>query len=118
MSRLKRSSIVLETGERRLAGLKSINTPDLGPNLTAALYEGAITDLRGFRDLYNEKVSELDTMQNQFASKEDTVADFNQRILSAVAARYGTDSSEYEAVGGTRKSERKKPTRKKPTGGS
>ncbi|MEA2205714.1 MAG: hypothetical protein QOE77_2490 [Blastocatellia bacterium] len=113
MARLKRSSIVLETAERRLAGLKSIRpAANIGANLTEELYENVITDLRDFKNLYNEKSSELDTMQNQFGGKEDVVDDFSKRVLSGVAAQYGTDSSEYEAVGGTRTSERKKPTRK------
>ena len=33
-------------------------------------------------------------------------------MLAAVGAKYGTDSSEYEMVGGTRLSERKKPKAK------
>jgi hypothetical protein len=40
------------------------------------------------------------------------VADWNRRILSAVEAVNGPDSSDYEMVGGKRKSERKKPSRK------
>jgi hypothetical protein len=33
-------------------------------------------------------------------------------MLAATGAHYGTDSNEYERVGGTRSSERKRPTRK------
>ena len=40
-------------------------------------------------------------------------------ILSAVQAQYGADSSEYEQAGGTRQSERRRPTgRPKGSGGS
>ncbi len=35
-----------------------------------------------------------------------------KRVRSAVKGIYGDDSSEYEMVGGTRKSERKRPVRK------
>ena len=42
----------------------------------------------------------------------------NKRVLSAVEAHFGPDSSEYEAVGGTRLSERKRPTPKAPGGGT
>jgi len=38
-------------------------------------------------------------------------------MLAATGALYGPDSNEYEAVGGTRKSDRKRPVRKK-TGAS
>jgi hypothetical protein len=34
------------------------------------------------------------------------------RALNGVKFKYGADSSEYEMVGGTRQSERKKPVRK------
>jgi len=44
--------------------------------------------------------------------------DLNRRILSAVEAQYGPDSSEYEQVGGTRQSERKQSTRKPAGGGA
>ena len=36
----------------------------------------------------------------------------HERMLSAMGDKYGKDSSEYEVAGGTRKSERKKPTKK------
>jgi len=35
-----------------------------------------------------------------------------KRVRASVKGLYGDDSSEYEMVGGTRKSERKTPTRK------
>jgi hypothetical protein len=34
-------------------------------------------------------------------------------MLAATGANYGPNSNEYEAVGGTRKSDRKKPSKKK-----
>jgi len=46
------------------------------------------------------------------------LCDKNARILSAVEARFGSDSNEYEMVGGTRRSKRKKPSKKKTGGGS
>ena len=38
-----------------------------------------------------------------------------KRMLTGVATEYGKDSPEYEAAGGVRKSERKKPVRKPKT---
>lgn len=35
-------------------------------------------------------------------------------MLSAAKAHYGPDSSQYEQAGGTRQSDRKRPTRKAP----
>ena len=45
---------------------------------------------------------------------EKAIRDLSERMLAGVASKYGKDSSEYEMAGGTRKSERKRPTRKTP----
>ena len=45
-------------------------------------------------------------------AEESELSDWNRRVLSAVEAQFCADSSEYEMVGGTRKSERKKPSKK------
>lgn len=55
-------------------------------------------------------------MKNRYEAKEKAQQTKNARLLSMIAARFGTDSSEYEICGGTRTSERKKPTRKKGSG--
>ena len=112
MARLRRTSQVLESARQRLAGLKSINpTPNFGTALTLAAYETTITDFGGKLESYNQQVAALDDLQNGLQADEDTLRDMNKRMLSAVEAHYGPDSSEYEAAGGTRASERKKPTR-------
>jgi hypothetical protein len=54
----------------------------------------------------------MDDSSNRYDAQENLMADWNRRVLSAVEAQFGPDSSEYEMVGGTRKSERKRPTRK------
>jgi hypothetical protein len=49
------------------------------------------------------------------ASRDDignTMSDLAVRIRAAVKGIYGLDSHEYERVGGTRKSDRKRPLRK------
>ena len=51
-------------------------------------------------------------MQNDLETAEIALRDKNKRALSAVEAQFGSDSSEYEQVGGTRQSERKRPVRK------
>ncbi len=120
MARLKRTSAVLEAARKRLSGLKSI-TPkaDLGANLTEAIYTAKIDSLSAQLDAYNQKLAELDQLQNELQQAEAELNDLNRRFLSAGEATYGPDSSEYEMLGGTRKSERKKPTKKSGgTGGS
>ena len=118
MSRLKKSSAVLDTARKRLAGIKSITpAPDFGPQLTVPGYEGKIGLVGGKLDAYNGALAALDEMLNDFEREEAELNELNRRYLSATEAHYGPDSSEYEMVGGTRKSERKKPKRK-PGGGS
>ena len=59
-----------------------------------------------------------DQLQNEFQAEEAELNEMNRRFLSAGEAHYGPDSSEYEMLGGTRKSERKRPKRKGGTGGT
>ena len=113
MARLKRTSNILDTAKKRLSGLKGI-TPkaNLGPNLTDTIYQAKVDAVSALLDAYNQKIAELDQMQNDLQAAEAELNELNRRILSAGEAQYGPDSNEYEMLGGTRKSERKKPTKK------
>jgi len=112
MVRLRRTSTVLEIGRQRLAALKEINPkPDFGPGLTVEAFEAAVNALSAQQDAYNGEVSALDEKSNLFDRVEQTLADFNVRILSAVKAIYGPDSSEFEQLGAVRRSDRKRPAR-------
>jgi hypothetical protein len=117
MARSRRTSQVLEAARQRLAGLKSIAPPPtFGPNITLNGYEATIGQFDQKLRSYNEAVAALDDLQNGVEADEDNLREMNKRILSAVEAQYGPDSSEYEQAGGTRTSERKKPTPKTPGG--
>lgn len=118
MARLKRSSTVLEAARQRLSGLKSINPePDFGPNLKLSDYQEETNRLSASLDNYNQMVSTLDELKNSLEDEEARLREKNKRMLAATEAHYGPDSSEYEQVGGTRTSERKRPARgsNKPT---
>ena len=118
MSRRKRTSTVLETARHRFAGLKSITKePDFGPDLTLPAYSTQINNFSTLLDNYNGMLATLDDLQNSLEAAEEALNETNRRMLSATEAHYGPDSSEYEQAGGTRKSERKRPT-KKGTGGT
>ena len=109
MARSKRTSTTLETTRQRLAGLKSINpTPDFGASLTVPIVEAQANGFGTRLDTYNQHLAELDTEQNAIDDAEASLQDLNTRILAAVKGQYGADSTEYEAVGGTRTSERKR----------
>lgn len=113
MARLKRSSQVLEKAERRCAGLKSINvTLDLGDGLTLEKYLLLIDGLRSHLATYNESLLIVDRAAGIVQDTEQQLKTLSERMLIAVAAKYGKDSYEYEMAGGTRKSDRKRPTRR------
>ncbi|HXI23481.1 MAG TPA: hypothetical protein VNG71_06375 [Pyrinomonadaceae bacterium] len=115
MARKRRKSPVLETARQRLAGLNSINPPPtFGPNITRTSFSAAVDSFDQKLRSYNEAVAALDDLQNDLDTDETNLRELNTRILSAVEAQYGPDSSEYELVGGTRTSERKKSTPKAP----
>ena len=56
-------------------------------------------------------------MQNELDKAEANINDKNKRMLAATGAMYSYNSNEYEQVGGTRSSDRKRSARKK-TGSS
>jgi hypothetical protein len=119
LARLKKRSAVLETARQRLASLKSFKTPpEFGSNLTIPGYEAKSKSVGDILDAYNQSLAASDQLQNEFLAAEAELNELNRRFLSAGEAHFGPDSSEYEMLGGTRKSERKRPTRKGGTGGS
>jgi len=54
-------------------------------------------------------LSDVDVIKNRIDAKERSLREKSARILSATGAKFGPDSDEYERVGGTRRSERKRP---------
>lgn len=113
MARKRRTSPALAVARQRLAGLNKITpAPNLGPNTTVAAYQAVADDTTAIEESHNQLAAQMDDSSNRFDTQEALMADWNRRALSAVEAQYGPDSSEYEMVGGTRKSERKRPSRK------
>ena len=89
---------------------------DVPAGISAAEMDSRLTALENI-------ISELDTVNahrtqlvNSKADQAKDVSDYIVQVRSVVKGIKGADSSEYEMVGGTRASERKKPKRKdKPT---
>lgn len=113
MPRQKRSSPVLEKGVRRAAALKSISASlNLGDGLTLDNYQLELDKLQSQLATYNESLSFVDRALSMVQDTEKEIRVLSERMLIAVAAKYGKDSYEYEMAGGIRKSERKRPARK------
>lgn len=113
MPRLKRTaSKVIQNAATRAAGIESIDPAlDLGNGMTLAAFNAAIDDARAKQAAYNTLLSQTDEAKNVFETTEEFTKDFSERILAAIAARYGRDSNEYEQAGGVRKSERRRAIR-------
>jgi len=112
MARRKRLSSVLEIARLRLTGLKQISPkPELGTKVTVEIFESAVNDFTAEQDAYNGVLAQLDERTNRLDASERELADLSQRVLAAVKGQYGPDSSEFEQVGGVRRSDRKRPAR-------
>jgi hypothetical protein len=108
--RRRLASVAQDQAKVRVSGMKSISeTLDLGDGVSvdslSALSKKAEDKLKA----YNQKLAEADTLANELDTLDKELKELNSRALSKVAGKYGRDSSEYEAVGGVRMSERKKP---------
>lgn len=100
-------------GEQKVLGMKSIDKSfDAGSGVTVAAGEAAFAEAQTALDEYNQSLTAADDKKNVFELKNKALRAFNKKVLPAVGLKYGTDSSEYEMVGGKRESERKKPVRK------
>lgn len=114
MARKKKTSKLLESARTRLAGLKSISENlDLGDDVKLSDYEAKINGTNGSLENYNSSLSVADANQDIYEADEKDLKDYHERILLAVAVKYGKDSIEYQKAGGTRKSERRKPKKAK-----
>lgn len=114
MARRKRGSRILEEAQKRLDGIQATDPKlNVGSGFTAAGYLKMINELRSDISAYNIALSNVDELTNRVADKEKLVAQYSERMLLGVASQYGKDSHEYEKAGGTRKRDRKRPTRKK-----
>ncbi len=112
MARRKRTSSVVEQARERAKNLGAISpTLDLGNGDTVATFAAKIDAVQSQLDAYNDLLTQADTALNDLTTAEETLSEESNRVLLGVAAKYGKNSNEYEAAGGVRTSERKKPVR-------
>ena len=114
MARRKLARVLdLEKGKVRLAAIKSIDPVlDLGNTITVANYQTQVNLMETKLQAYNTALSTIDDLYNGCIDQISVLKDWNERVLSGVATKFGKKSSQYEMAGGVRKSERKKPTPK------
>jgi hypothetical protein len=81
--------------------------------ITLTGLQSKITALRQKRDAAETLRTQLTALSNDLHELTTEMANINTRALSGFRAIYGPDSTQYEQAGGTRKSERKRPSSKK-----
>jgi hypothetical protein len=85
-------------------------------DLTFAQFQAMITALRAQRNTTENLRTQLTAAVNDLNEKASAVRTVSTRARGGFRAVFGADSTQYEQAGGTRSSERKRPTRKpKPT---
>ena len=99
--------------EKRVRGMNEIKKNlELGKGLTAAALSTAVTDLKAMTDRQDQMEVQLATLKDQVKTQTTVVRDLNERVLAGVLSQYGPDSDQYKSVGGTRRSDKKRPVRK------
>ena len=57
---------------------------------------------------YNETLAKADALLDEIQATERSLSELTERSLLAVGAKWGKDSPQYKAAGGTRRSETKR----------
>lgn len=114
MARGKSVDSVLADARQILRVLEANPTFSLG-DITREQFVSMITGLEQARDALQDLRTQLTGTVNAVNRRMDELNDRNVRVRSIVKGAFGGDSSEYEQVGGTRKSDRKSPKRKPTT---
>jgi hypothetical protein len=85
---------------------------DLENGVSVTAGEALLAETRAALEDYNSSLAVSDEKLNVFNAKDRQLCAYNKKILPAVGLKFGTDSNQYEQVGGIRESERRKPVRK------
>jgi hypothetical protein len=114
MPRPKKKSTTLPQAEKRLSGLRSINSHlDFGNGFSNAAFANHVEAVRTHLDAYNTLLSKVDEAYNTFAESEQALATFSSKMLAYVAIQYDKNSNEYEMAGGARQHKTRRSSRKK-----
>jgi hypothetical protein len=81
-------------------------------DVTLVSYKAAMTAAQSADDAVETLRGQLGDLINARNARNDELDELTTRALSGIRGFFGPDSSQYEHAGGTRTSERKKPTRK------
>lgn len=119
----KGKSSVVSKAEDRLNGMqvvdknqgKTVNYGNDQSQITVTELSAQIGVVETKRADYNKALKAADELSNEYDALEKLLAEMCRKILSGAISKFGDDSDEYEQLGGTRKSDRKKPVKKQNT---
>ncbi len=94
-----------------LEAWKQISAGSSFGDLTPEALEADLEQLRAVQAKLNDLEAQLTDQRNRRDDMLISIWDKVKRVRSAVKGIYGDDSSQYEMVGGTRRSERKRHSR-------
>ena len=104
----------VQNAQKRVDGMQSIeNKLDLGNDVSVDTMTAAIKKVTDGISEYNTMLSQIDQKGNQIDADLKAMNELSSRTLKGGEFKYGKDSNEYEMLGGTRASERKKSGKKK-----
>ena len=118
--RKRKTSRVIERAKKRLSAAEQIDIKhntiteySVGNNLlTKNEFTKKINECKTLINNYNTKLEEADLIGNEITESESELSDMYTAILAGAKSRFGLDSDEVKMLGGTRKSERKRPIRR------
>lgn len=105
---------LINQAKGNLESWKKISTTLVFGDLTQAALSADLAQADVIDTRIKALDAELTDLRNQRDALHLVIWDKLKRLRSSIKGLFGDDSSEYEMMGGTRKSERKRPTRKTP----
>ena len=106
MTLQKCTSRILEKAQLRTSGLKAIDPNiDFGDTRNLKNMTQLIEQLRTKIDAYNTALAVIDSSPTEIKNLEKNLRELSEKMLIAVAFKYGRDSREYEMAGAVRQSE-------------
>ena len=114
MSRLRKSiPKEVQTAQQRVNGMVSVDERlDLGSGVSVETLTASVTAVTDAISEYNTMLAQVDEKSNEIDAMVKRMNDLATRALKGAEFKFGGDSNEFEMIGGTRKSDRKRPTRK------
>ena len=106
---------VIQEAEDTVQALQKINPGLQVGDISLATLENALNLAVTNRKQITAAEKQVTDLNNERTTLIDNLWDMLKRLRNGVKAIYGDDSSQYELIGGTRLSEKKKSVKKAPT---